>query len=73
MTRISAFFTATKNRVRGMLVTSGKQFSLDSHFDFENSVGNRESESGDLGQEVTRGPGMKCAWIWWCMDWTIVN
>ena len=63
MTRISAFFTAMKNRVRGMLVTSGKQFSLDSHIDIENTVGNRDSESGDPDQDVTRGSGMKCAWI----------
>ena len=64
MTRISAFFTATKNRVRGMLVKSGKQFSLDSHFDIGSTVvgGGRAEDIDDDAEQLTRVLGMKCAW-----------
>ena len=68
------FVTATKNhRVRGMLLKSGKQFSLDSHIDFENTMAehNNECENSmarqDYDQErvaqLSRILGMKCAWI----------
>ena len=51
--------TATKNhRVRGMLLKSGKQFSLDSHIDIENTVGDQERV-----EQLSRILGMKCAWI----------
>ncbi len=62
MIGVSTFFTATKNRIRGMLVSSGKQFSLDSHIDIENTVGVRDTDG--VPEKTTRGLGMKCAWIY---------
>ena len=62
---------ATKNRVRGMLLKSGKQFSLDSHIDIENTtvVGSRAHQNNDDDDDqervaqLSRRLGMKCAWI----------
>ena len=56
-----------------MLLKSGKQFSLDSHIDFENTMGQHNNGYGnsvaqqDYDHErvaqLSRILGMKCAWI----------
>ena len=47
-----------------MLVKSGKQFSLDSHFDIGSTVvgGGRAEDIDDDAEQLTRVLGMKCAW-----------